>query len=271
MAPGPKTDAHFPENTIIETRTGQPVTEQALMADLGSVGVVYAGEQHTDAGHHRVQLQILKALWERRPGLVVGMEMFDRTYQPVLDRWSKGELSMEAFLRLTHWQANWKFPISLYQEILEFIRDHRIRVLALNIPFYLPPRIAVGGVDSLGVEDRRWLPSRIDTQNPDHRAYVKTIFDFHPVPVRENFEFFYEAQCTWEDAMAETLVQYPTKGAMVLVLLGNGHIFRHFGVPDRAFSRSAIPFRTVYPVTGRIPSEKVADYIWISGGEPPQP
>jgi uncharacterized iron-regulated protein len=269
-----QSETYLPAGTIFDARTHTPITEQALMDDLSSVSVVYAGEQHTQPEHHQIQLTILKSLWDRNPNIVVGMEMFDRTYQPVLDRWSNGELTLEMFLKLTHWGANWKFPIALYQDILEFIRDHHLRLAALNIPFNLPPKIAIGGIDSLTDAEKRLLPRHIDTGNQEHLEYLKKIFDMHPIPLQDNFDFFYEAQCTWEDAMAEAVSENVKEGSIMVVILGNGHIYRYFGVPDRAYSRTEAPFRTVYPMPEKhpIPTDRVADYLWITpstAGESP--
>jgi uncharacterized iron-regulated protein len=108
---------------------------------------------------------------------------------------------------------------------------------ALNVPFYIPSRIRVGGLDSLSKTDRMHLPDIIDTTNADHRAYLEEIFNLHAFSGRDKFEFFYEAQCTWEDAMADAVAENLGSGKMV-VLAGNGHIIRKFGIPNRAFARS---------------------------------
>ena len=264
--------ADLAAGTIIDTTTGQAITQEALLSEISSVRVVFVGEQHTAAGHHDVQLKILKFLQAKQPNLLVGMEMFDRTYQTVLDRWSAGELTMEEFIRLTHWQANWKYPISLYREILEFVRDRHLRLIALNLAFHLPPKIAAGGIDSLSAEEKRLLPAHMDFQNAAHREYVKQIFEMHPAPVQENFDYFYEAQCVWDETMAETISQHLPEAAAMVVFLGNGHIFRHFGVPGRVFSRTNASFKTIYPVTahGKMPDEDAADYLWITESDTPK-
>jgi uncharacterized iron-regulated protein len=41
--------------------------------------------------------------------MVLGFEMFPRRVQPVLDRWSKGELSESDFLREVDWAQIWGF------------------------------------------------------------------------------------------------------------------------------------------------------------------
>jgi len=255
----------YEAGTILSGLTGKPVSFRALLGDLNRVQIVYAGERHTEVEDHKIQLRIIEALFADDPGLTVGMEMFDTTYQPVLDEWSSGKLDESRFLERVHWYANWKFDFDLYRDILVFIKDHRIRLVGLNLPFYIPPRIAIGGIASLSKDDRRYLPEYIDTQNAEHRAYLKKIFSMHHLKGREDFENFYAAQCVWEDTMAASIARYST-GSKMVVLAGNGHIYRKFGIPDRAYNRTHVPFRTVYPsAAGTKVDLSEADYIWLTG------
>jgi uncharacterized iron-regulated protein len=266
---GPKkfiiTDTHeaFPENTIISSPSGMSVPFSEMLQDLKTVKVTYVGESHPNPYHHQFQLKILKDLFAADPNVVVGMEMFDRTYQPVLDQWSRGELDQDAFIRNSHWYANWKYDYALYKDILDFIKLNRIRLIGLNIPFHIPSKIATGGIDSLLPEDQKHLPQKIDTSNASHREYVENIFKHHHIRGKDNFEYFYSAQCVWEDIMAESVARN-LKYSKMLVLLGNGHIINKYGVPDRAFALTQAPFRTVYlSSVGSQAELAIADYIWV--------
>ena len=190
------------ENTILATATASAISRSQLIEALDAVQVVYMGERHTNPSHHGIQLAIIQALAQRTPDLTIGMEMFDYTYQPVLDRWVAGDLDEAAFLQQTHWYANWRFDFGLYRGILEYAKENNIRVIALNVPFHIPAKIRVGGIASLSAEDAGHLPAEIDTSDGDHRSYLEDIYKMHAFSGRGNFDFFYEAQCTWEDAMA---------------------------------------------------------------------
>ena len=262
----------YPVGTILSASTNAPVTLDALIADLASVSVVYVGETHTDPAHHRVQLTVIEHLLEKARPLSIGMEMFDRSYQSVLDAWSKGELDWKAFLRATHWYANWRYPGSLYADLLSVAKTRRIPVIALNIPFHIPPKIAIGGVESLTDSDRVWLPNEIDTTNAAHRAYIKKVFDSHHIPGRDDFRNFYAAQCVWEDIMAETIARYADAEKTMVVIIGNGHIVNKYGVPERAFRRSGLPYRTVIPISaGRDIDLAQGDYFWVTEPQPDRP
>jgi len=252
------------ENTILKTATSSVVSREQLINDLADAGVVYVGEAHTNPSHHALQLEVIKALAQTTDHLAIGMEMFDHTYQPVLDQWTAGELDSTTFIAKTHWYANWRFDFDLYRDVLEFAKEKGLRVIGLNVPFYIPSRIRVGGLASLSEADRMHLPDIIDTTDANHRAYLEEIFNLHAFSGRDTFDFFYEAQCTWEDAMAEAVAKNMGSGKMV-VLAGNGHIIRKFGIPDRAFARSHAPFKTIYlvPVGGEA-ELSWADYLWVT-------
>jgi uncharacterized iron-regulated protein len=254
----------FAAGEIISAAAGGPVDFQAMLADMRSVRVVYVGETHSNPAHHAIQLQVITALHEIHPDLVVGMEMVDHSYQEVLDEWSAGGMAEADFLRKTHWYVNWRWDFGLYRDIYRFARDARIRLVALNIPFHIPPKIAAGGLDSLRPEDRSHLPLHIDTSDPEHRAYVRKIFDRHPMHAKKSFATFYEAQCTWEDAMAERVAE-ASRHAPMVVLAGNGHIIRKFGIPRRVYARTGAPFRTLYPLSaGAEATRDFADYLWVT-------
>lgn len=273
-------DAAYPPGTIIRTASGQAVSFEEMMSDLYTVPVVYVGEQHNQASHHAIQLKVLKKLYTRKSGhsaelspeLMIGMEMFDHTYQPVLDKWHKGQLTKEQFLEQTHWYANWKFDFDLYKDILLYVKNQGIRLIGLNIPLHIPPKIAVGGIDNLLPEDRAHLPETVDTSSKEHREYVRSVFKQHHQAGLENFEYFYQAQCVWEDAMAEAIAQNLTDGTL-LVLAGNGHLRHHYGIPQRAYKRHPAPYRTVLPIPGgRSVKASISDYIWVSpGSDRPHP
>ena len=258
------TQQSFVKGDIISTAGRALVTFQEMVQSLAAAGVIYVGEQHTNAAHHDIQLQVLKACFKANPDLVVGMEMFDQTYQSVLDEWSRGNLDQQTFLEQVHWYANWRYDYRLYKEILDFILANNIHVVGLNVPPHIPPKIRVGGIHTLSAEEKKYLPRKLDTSNKPHRDYLKKTFERHKFKAKVNFEYFYLAQCVWEDGMAESIARN-LHGQQMVVLVGNGHIINKFGIPERAFNRTKVPFRTIYPAAVGSKAELlVADYIWVT-------
>lgn len=247
--------------TIISGSTGQPVSFDVMLADLLAVAIVYVGEKHTSAAHHAVQLRLIRALHLKIPQLTVALEMFDRSYQGVLDLWSAGRLDEDGFLRRSHWYANWRFDYTLYRDILEYAREHRLRLVALNLPFNIPPKIRVGGLEHLSTYEKGFLPAQVDTGIAAHREYAQKVFGMHEFKSSVRFEDFYLAQCVWEDVMAESILGSLGDGRMV-VLAGNGHIQYKYGIPERAFKRNRAAYRTIYQASpGEEIDPSVADYI----------
>jgi len=261
---GPPAIEKQPPETILSGSSGLPVSFDVMLADLLTVEVVYVGEKHNDAGHHAAQLRVIRALHHKSPRLAVAMEMFDRSYQAVLDRWSAGELDEDGFLRRSHWYANWRFDYALYRAILDYGRDQRLRLVALNLPFNLPPKIRVGGIEHLSEHEKGFLPQEIDTTVAGHRDYDEKVFRMHDFKSHVRFEDFYLAQCVWEEVMAESVVEI-TGADRVVVLAGNGHIQYKYGIPERAFKRNAAAYRTIYQASpGEAVDPSIADYVFVS-------
>ncbi len=259
-------DAPFPPGTIIDTKRNKAVSFDDMTKDLETVRIVYVGEAHTDMDHHEIQLRVLRELHDRLPDICVGMEMFARPYQDILERWSASEISEEVFLRKTHWYANWRYDFSLYRPILHYIRENRISLYALNIEFHIPSRIAAGGVDNLLPYQKQRLPERMDLSDDAHRNYVRGVYEKHGNHVTGQYQFedFYAAQVVWDEVMAESINRFIGDRVM-LVFAGRGHITDHFGIPRRAWDRGGLSYRTILPQGA---SETIrfsaADYIWIT-------
>ncbi|MBL0713704.1 MAG: ChaN family lipoprotein, partial [Desulfosarcina sp.] len=151
-----------------------------------------------------------------------------------------------------------------YAPVFETVRDNDIRLVGLNVPGWIPSKISRSGLDNLLPDERRLVAEDINTGNAAHRAYVDEIFNANPHHRIASADFFYEAQCAWEDTMADSIARKMGEAPMV-VLVGNGHIIRKFGVPDRAYARNQATFRTIYlAAAGSEVEWDYADYIWVT-------
>ncbi len=259
----------FEPGTIVRAKTAQVVSLEQLLADVETARVVYIGEVHNNSAHHDVQLKILKALVERHGGLLVGMEMFEASHQDVLDQWRQDTLDENSLLEGVDWENTWKFDYGLYRPIMDFIRTKSLNVVGLNVPGPIVEKVARKGLSSLADDERSQIARQIDTSHEAHRAYVRKAFEDHELDEIQEFEFFYQAQCVWDDSMAEAVSQALDKARMV-VLSGNGHIAYNFGIPDRVYRRTRASFRTVMPVAvGTEVEADMADYIWVTPAQMP--
>ena len=124
------------------------------IAVLAAHRVVLLGETHSDAEHHRWQLRTIEPLFDIRPDIALGFEMFPRHVQPVLERWRNDDISETAFLAEVDWPRIWGFDADLYWPLFRFARRHRLPMLALNVDRETTRRIAREGIANTSPEQR---------------------------------------------------------------------------------------------------------------------
>ena len=271
------------EGTILHLPTGIEVTKEQMFRVLSGARVIYVGETHTNIKDHQVELEILKGLAERFPGQVaVGMEMFQRPSQKQLDRWSRGELDEKVFME--EWFANWDQSYNYYRDILRYVRDHKIPLVALNAREGLVRTVMEKGTDGLSDELKEELPE-MDRTDPYHRSSLVAVFGGH-AHGKQGFERFYQTMLIWDETMAQSAADYLSspegKIKKMVVFTGGFHVNYAFGVPKRVFRRLPEPYMIILPYTSVIPEDRkrilmdvqpvsiplyLADFIWAVGYE----
>lgn len=273
------------EGKIVHLRTGREVSENELIDFLASSRIIYAGEVHDSLEDHRVQLKILKGLLERFPGqIVIGMEMFQRSSQDLLNQWVTGEETEKTFLK--RWYEDWSHDDAYYQELLEFIQSKKIPILALRPTAEMSYKMREKGMSGLSNNDKKKLP-QIDKDDPYHREAVNAIFKGHGPGASNQFDSFYEMMLFWEETMAETIANYLSspegKDKKMLVMAGGFHVGYGFGIPRRTFRRLPLPYQIVMTYSKDFPDEMkmlnvkapdlplaLADFVWGVPYEPLQ-
>ncbi len=260
---------------IIDTRTGATIPFETLVTELSKSQVVYVGETHTSLEDHRIQKKIAEALHEKAPEIVLAMEMFPRESQPILDRYSRGLLTEEEFLKEVEWQKVWGFPFPLYKPILDWAVENRVPIIGLNASQDVVKSISRGGLAALSPKDRARVADDFNLSDMEHRRYVERQYEQHVRGGIQNVETFYEAQLAWEETMAETLAGILSQrggGARIVVLVGRGHVNFRFGVPQRAARRVDHSYKIVLPMPIDSPESlanaRMADYVWVT--RPPE-
>ncbi len=239
------------------------VSDDAI-AMLARHPVVLLGEKHDRADHHVWQLDTLAALHARRPTLSLGFEMFPRRVQPVLDRWSAGELDQAEFLRQAEWSRVWGMDAALYQPLFDFARRQRLPMIALNVDRATARRVAQGDAtpaerEGVGVA----APAR-----DAYRARLAQIFSMHPrmgaAPDTERFERFLRGQLFWDRAMAEAIAASRTAPqTLVVAILGRGHVEYGDGVPHQLAALGAADVGTALPWDpGTDYPDGIADFLF---------
>ncbi len=250
---------------------GKPITHDALLKQIGQHRVVLLGEHHTNADHHRWQLQVLAGLFAMQPKMAIGFEMFPREAQPVLDRWVAGELSEKEFLQQTHWQSGWRFDAGLYLPIFHFARINRIPMYAINVNPALLSEVRAKGWAAIDSAARQGITDPA----PASRDYLEMLagsFVAHrprgdrggsPDELKgedkQAFQRFVEGQLLWDRAMAETLAAAAKRqpAPLVVGLMGTGHMVYNFGVPHQLANLGVTDTVSLIPWDDQISCEEL--------------
>ena len=244
------------QGRIYHNRTGVEMTEQQLYDYLSGFSVVYVGESHDSVNDHAVQLKILKALVNRYPGqIALGMEMLRTDSQEGVDQWVAGELNEKEMMRL--WADNWggsSYPY--YSDILQFVREEKIPLVALNRPKTNQPNghgPEATGESSTAVATHSPPPEpEIDWNDPYYDAYIGAFLSGHGHELGPDMrEKFMRGQLLWDETMAETGARYLAEAAnhdkKLVIFAGGNHVRYGLGIPRRLFRRLPVNYAIVSP------------------------
>ena len=235
-------------NEILHLPTGLKVSFDQMQNVISSSRVIYIGETHDNTEAHRVQLEIIGDLTRRFPEKIsVGMEMFRRSAQQDLDRWSKGELSLDHFKKL--FRKNWGNGYPLYKPIFDFINKNHIPLIGLK-PSKKTENLFRNNEQP---SDQNNLP-QIDFDDRYHRPFSMSIFGGH-----QAMEKPYRMLLLWEETMAQTVADFlmdPSNiNSKLVVLAGGFHVQYGFGMPKRAFRRVPHSYSIILPTVTELPPE----------------
>lgn len=249
-----------------------PVVDIAALNKLSQVvesvrdkRIIYVGENHTDYAHHNVQLEVIKALYNKGGKLAIGMEMFQRPFQKALDDYMAGNINEKEFLKRSEYFKRWKYDYNLYKPILDFAREKKIPAIALNQKKEIVDKVSRQGIDNLTAEEKKAIPAQIDLTDKDYRDRLKEVFSLHAKGNIGNFDYFLQAQVLWDETMSQAIDDYfrgnpeLMKDGQMVVLAGGGHLAFGSGIPKRTYRRNGYSYSILlndYDI-----EKDVADYI----------
>jgi len=229
--------------------------------------VFFVGEHHDNPHHHANQLAVIREIHEtaEKP-LAIGLEMFETGYQEQLDQWVNGNLDLDDFVK-TYYE-NWDQAWILYRDIFLYAREHRIPLVALNIPRKVVRKVAQTGFASLLPEDMAELPRGITCDvTQEYENFIQRVFGWHGHK-NDSFSNFCEAQVLWDTIMAINLLKFHDRSpeAKLVVLAGDGHAWKP-GIPRQISLRKDLPMAVLLHETAKLHrrnvSPKDADYLWL--------
>ncbi len=253
---------------ILDVATGEVLEFNQLIDKLEQTQIVFIGEQHDHTGHHQMQLEVIRALADRKP-LAVGLEMFQAQAQNTLDKWTAGTISETDFRQI--YQRNWGWW-SLYEPIFSHARENQIPLVGLNVPRSITRQVATSGFSSLDEEQVNFLGGMTCEVDTTYEDFIRRAVGAHGHG-SFNFRNFCEAQLVWDKAMARYmslyLQQHPEQSAVVLA--GSGHAWK-YGIPAQIADFGHTDFLVLLPeVRGRLTRAQVtledADFLWLDEGD----
>jgi hypothetical protein len=151
-------------------------------------------------------------------------------------------MTEDEFVKEARWYEFWGYHWNYYRDIFVYARDRRIPVYAVNTPREVVNAVRRKGVANLTPEEAALVPPRIDTDDAEHMTLFKASFDegdmMHGGMSDEAWKGMLAAQATWDASMGfnavKVLTQAPQAGAIMVVLVGSGHVAYGLGIERQA-------------------------------------
>ena len=275
-----------PNFCIIGAQSGKDFrSEAAFKSVVWKSDVVYVGENHDEPLDHMAQLEALKAMRIARGSkIAVGFEMVVSTLQPVLDDYAAGKITEDEFREKADWKTGKGFDFGLYKPLFDFVIQHKLRALALNVPRSIVKKIARTGLESLTPEEKQHLPPDFTvTKHKKYNEYLKESFSGHGSTSTVNtfaFDNYLASMAAWNEGMGSRIVTFLNEnpGYSVLVIAGNGHLVYNAAIPASVKARlkglrqASFLTENALKCPETMPKEHkdMANYIWYIN-HPPKP
>ncbi|MBG8552275.1 ChaN family lipoprotein [Hymenobacter guriensis] len=214
------------------TAEGRPVSFEKMVKELAGAEVVLFGEQHNDPMAHWLELQVTRELAKRKSGqFVLGLEMFERDVQLLVQQYNTGELTDQAFEEQSR---PWPNYATDYKPLLQLARQQKFAVVGTNAPRRYASQVAKGGLaalESLPAEEKAWLaplPLTVDFTLPGYANMAKMFGGdaAHAAGVQN----IIQAQALKDATMAYFIRQSRQPGQLLLHLNGSYHSDNHDGI-----------------------------------------
>ncbi|MCC6162493.1 MAG: ChaN family lipoprotein [Acidobacteria bacterium] len=261
---------------IHDTHKGVDVSPDEAVAALADAAIVLVGESHTSAESHRVQAAVIAALQRAGRKVTIGLEMFpDDAPTAPFDRWMRGGIDEAALLRESGWYDYWGYPWGYYREIFQLAKQHRLSLRGINAPRAIISMVGRRGLTSIGGMERGRLAPTIDTTHDEHKqmftAFIGGGSSHGSGMPADTLQRMIDAQCAWDATMAFHAVELakstPDPKAVVVVLVGSGHVAYNLGIARQAAAYTDRRVATVMPVATSPASPtsvraSVGDIVW---------
>lgn len=106
-------------------------------------GSIWLGEHHNSVSDHNFQAMAIREVHKERKKhshlkhtpMAVGLEQVQSQFQPILDDYIDGKISLNEMKSMVEWDRRWTWSFENYKEIFVAAKDLDIRLLALNVDY----------------------------------------------------------------------------------------------------------------------------------------
>lgn len=234
---------------VVYAGDGEPADLEAIVSAMADVDVVFIGEQHNDPTAHALELLLLETArraYSPSRRVVLGMEMFERDVQTVLDEYLAGYIREADFLNASRPWGNYETD---YKPLIEFAKDNGMSVIASNAPARytsMARQRGLASLDSLSEIARMVLPHEpgqgfiANTIQPPSSAYGEKFraelegMDAHgSMPGMPSADDLMIAQNLRDASMAYWIAdQLDNSSPLVVHVNGSFHSAGGLGIPE---------------------------------------
>ncbi|MDR0788245.1 MAG: ChaN family lipoprotein [Gemmatimonadota bacterium] len=249
---------------VYDVAAGRFISVAQLSENVRGADVVLFGEIHDDLVAHRIQLELLQRLANDNRERALGMEMFERDVQGVVDGYTLRRISEEEFLAASR---PWSNYATGYRPLVDAARSGRWSIEATNTPQTIASSIARYGLPALGslsLDERRQVAADLQCPRDDYWSRFQEAMHGasdspDAVALTPADTMFlaraYEAQCARDETMAEAIVAL-VPAVQVLHINGSFHSDFGLGIVPRIHRRA--PGTTVVTISA-FPVDDLAD------------
>lgn len=161
---------------ILRADDGREIAPADFFDELKNAQAICVGESHDNPHHHWAQLEIVKVIAEDGSAFGIGMEMFQRPFQGVLDDFTEGKIDEATLLSRTDWKRRWTYDWEFYAPMARVTAAHGGSIRALNISKELKDAWKKEGLEGLPPADRAKIPE-LDLDDEQHRTWFRSLME----------------------------------------------------------------------------------------------
>ncbi|WP_297481987.1 ChaN family lipoprotein [uncultured Photobacterium sp.] len=230
----------------------EPLSVVQLAQALRDADIILVGEWHSHPAAHLLQAQLLAALYQQNPKITLSMEQFTRDNQLILNDYLAGNIGEKTLIK----EANaWPNYDSDYRPLVEFAKQNNVDVIAANAPKSIVRCVGRQGpeyLNKLPPNERLWVARSLTLATDAYQqTFIASMHHGNKAQTKRQFA----AQTTWDDTMAESMVDYLKQHPQqqIIHVAGRFHTAEGLGTASRIQARNpTLKIMMVTPISNQV-------------------